>query len=164
MRAFHHAIGHRHRDLAREMVVAGADAPERLVARTDDRRPSLRRRGGIRGHRHDALQHARDGRRGEPVVAVTTLTRHGQQPRLGQPRQVSACGLRGNTGGSRELGGRQRTTIHQRREHIGAGGVADQSGGLGKGGAVAHRRPPAFEGEHRGVGPQDATALAGACR
>ena len=48
-----------------------------------------------------------------------------------QPREMAACGLRRDAGMAGKFTGRQRHAAHQRRQHVGAGGVAHQVGGFG---------------------------------
>jgi len=126
------------------MIVAGSRRPHRLVTRAgDDRtsRPLLFT--GQRGF-HDRFEHMRDRRRGEAVIVMPPLAMPGEQSGRGQPRKMPARGLRRDAGGARQLGGGQRSPVHQRHQHRGAAGIADKSGGFGKSGGREHRKAPRF--------------------
>src|SRR6185312_11676887 len=126
-----------------EMVVAGARVAQRgveLAGRAVARRP-------VGGDRHDALDHAADRRRRQPVVAVTPLLLRHEQPRLGQLGEVAAGGLRRDTRGIGELARGERPPVHQGTEHVGASRIAEQRRDFGDLYAFPHgphpsARPP----------------------
>ena len=100
--AFRHAIRDGNGHLAGQVVVAGAGAPQRPVPRTHDPAARIARR-----NRHDRLQHLRHRRRGEPVIAMPSLAGDAEQPRVDQPGEVPARGLRGDASNLRQFAGRQ---------------------------------------------------------
>jgi len=76
---------------------------------------------------------------------VPALAMPGEQPRRGQPRQMPTGGLRRDAGGARQFGGGQGAPVHQRHQHRGAAGIADQRGGFGESGGREHRRAPRLQ-------------------
>ena len=133
----HQRVGDRDAEPAGEMVVAGTRQAQRIVAR---RARSMAWRRLDRRHQADALQHARDQGRGDPVVAMPALADAAQQIGIGQPGEMAAGGLRRHAGDERQLLGRQRAAVHQRDQHVGARPVADQRRDLGNVRAIGHRR------------------------
>lgn len=64
------------------------------------------------------------------MVAMASLRAHDDQAGVDQFRPVPACRLRRHAGGGRELSCRQRPAIHERVEHVGPAGIADQRADL----------------------------------
>ena len=122
-------IGQRHAEPPGQVVVAGARRAQRLAAAPGGR-PHRLRGGG----RHHPLQHLADQRRSQTVIAMPTLLLSRQQAAIGELRQVPARGLRRYAGCLGELLGGQRAPVHQRRQHVGARGIAEQRSGRGDAG------------------------------
>ena len=91
-----------------------------------------------RGKALEALEHAGDIGIGEAVIAVAALLFLLDQAAGLQLRQMRACGLRRDAGLVREFARGQRAAGHQRRQHVGAGGIADQRGDHGDIGTCFH--------------------------
>ncbi|MND95367.1 hypothetical protein D3C80_876210 [compost metagenome] len=116
------------------MVVADARFAQRLVLRSRadaDRARAL-------GKAHQGFQNLRHILVGKTEITVTSLFLRFQELRVREFGQVPAGGLQRHTGGLRKLACGQRTSIHQRRQYVGAGRVADQRGDIGDQGAVFH--------------------------
>ena len=137
MAPLHHPVGYADGDLSRKMVVAGTGVPERLVTRAD-----RQWRAGFAaensGYRHDAFQHLGNRGRGQAVIAVPSLVFDRQQAGFRQPRQMTAGRLGRDAGRACQFRRRQSPSVHQRGQHVGAGGIADQGGGLGDGAGAQH--------------------------
>ena len=73
------------------------------------------------------------------MIAVAPLLLDGEQPRHGQARQVAAGRLRRDAGDARELGGRERASVHQRMQHARARGVSGKRGDFRERGIAGHR-------------------------
>ena len=90
-------IGHRHADLAREMVVAGAAEAEIGIA--PPRRGLGRRLGALAGQRHQRFDGVRHLARGQAIEAVAALGAGGQQVGLDHAGEMARRGLRRDAGG-----------------------------------------------------------------
>ena len=127
-------------------AAAGAAASCCRASARRDRRPDDRSRPG-RGAAPDPSarcapacgRRARRGPRGlraraatsgsaEAIIAVAALLFLLDQPAGLELRQMRTRGLRRDAGLVRQLARGQRAAGHQRRQHVGAGGIADQSG------------------------------------
>ena len=84
------------------------------------------------------LQHMGDVGAGEAVIAVTALFLRLDQPAGLELRQMRTRGLRRDAGLLRQLARGQRAAGHQRGQHVGARGIADQGGDHGDVGACFH--------------------------
>jgi hypothetical protein len=76
------------------------------------------------------------------MVAMTPVLLHRDQPGFGRPGQMPSRGLRRYAGSRGQFPGRQRTTIHQRIEHVRPAGIADQRPDLRQSGLPEHGRGP----------------------
>jgi hypothetical protein len=105
------------------MIVTAAREAQRVILR---RAWLIARRRLQRRHRLDAFEHARHQRRGDAVIAVAPLLCHGNEPRGGELAEMAAGGRPGDTRERGEFAGGERLPAHQRGQHGGARGVADQ--------------------------------------
>src|SRR3984885_6591909 len=131
---FFHAVEHLHAEIASEMIIADPRAAQRRILRPG----AHAQMAGTRGKPLKALQHTGDIGVGEAKVAVAALLFLLDQVTCLQFRQMRAGGLRRDAGLVRELACSQRAAGHQRRQHIGAGGIADQCCDHGDIGACFH--------------------------
>ena len=120
-------LGQSDAELSGQMVIAGAGAPQLLLAA---RSWPIARRGGDR-HIHDAFQHPPDMRTRQPVVMVTALLHEPKQLSVGQLGEVAAGGLRRDAGRIGELARGQCAAVKQRAQDVGARGIAHQRGHFG---------------------------------
>ena len=116
------------------MIVADARFPQRLVLRSRANADCVR----ALGKTHQRFQNMRHILVGKTEIAVTSLFFRFQELRLGELRQMPAGGLQGHAGGFGKLACGQRASVHQRRQDVGAGRVADQRGNIGDQGSVFH--------------------------
>jgi hypothetical protein len=72
------------------------------------------------------------------VVAVAALALRGEEVRGDELGEVPARGLRAHPRVPGEFPGRQGPPVHQGRDEVGAGRIADQGGDLGEGLAGDH--------------------------
>ena len=63
---------------------------------------------------------------------MPALLCQGEKPAFRKPGQMAARRLRRDATGKGELGGGQGAAAEQRRQHVGASGVADERGDLGE--------------------------------
>ena len=119
-----HAVEHLHAEIAGEMIVADPRAAQRRILRSGPH-PHM---AGTRGNALKSLEHAGDIGVGEAVIAVAALFFLLDQAAGLQLRQMRTRGLRGNASLMRQFARGQRAAGHQRRQHVGAGGIADQGG------------------------------------
>ncbi|MEY9273749.1 hypothetical protein ABIE90_003646 [Bradyrhizobium diazoefficiens] len=117
-----HGVEHLHAEIAGEMIVADARAPQRRILRSR----AHAHVAGASGEARKPFEHAGNVVVGEAVVAMPALLLRLDQPAGLELRKVRARRLRRDAGLLRELARGQRASVHQRREHVGAGGVADQ--------------------------------------
>ncbi len=119
-----HAVEHLHAEIAGQMIVANPRPAQRRILR-----PGAHTHvAGARGKTREALQHAGDVGAGEAIVTVAALFLRLDQAAGFQFCQMRACGLRRDTGLVSQLACSQRAAGHQRRQHVGAGGIANQRG------------------------------------
>ena len=132
-----------------EVIVTGATQQQRLVAR---RPRAVARRHLDGGHGHDALEHAGDERRGQPVVAMAALLDDREEPRLQELGEMRARRRRADPGREGQFSGGEGAAVQECVQNIGARRVADQGGDLGhRAGTGDHRskigtRPPQAQG------------------
>src|ERR1700738_3321963 len=104
------------------MILADPRAPQRRILRPGAH-PHM---AGARRKAREAFEHAGDIGIGEAIVAVAALLFLLDQAAGLQFAQMRTRGLRGDAGLVRQLARGQRAAGHQRRQHVGAGGIADQ--------------------------------------
>ena len=121
-------VGDRDAEPPGEMVVAGAGRRERRV---DAAQPRIGRVGFAADDRH-RLEHLRDERRGEAVVAVPALRLDGDEAAVEELREMAARGRRGDAGEEGELLRGPRPSVHEREKDARAGGIADDRGNPGE--------------------------------
>jgi hypothetical protein len=63
---------------------------------------------------------------------VPALLCQGEQPAFGHFGEMTARGLRRDAPGKGELGRSQGAAVEQRRQHVGASGIADERGDFGE--------------------------------
>ena len=73
------------------------------------------------------------------MIAVPPLLLDFEQPRHAQARQVGAGRLRRDAGDAGELGGGERTSVHQRVQHARARRVSGKRGDFRERGIAGHR-------------------------
>ena len=129
-----HAVEHLHAEIAGQMVVANPRAAQRRILRPGTHAHVT----GARRQTREALEHAGDIRIGEAIIAVAALLLRLDQAAGFQFGQMGARGLRGDAGLMRQLARGQRAAGHQRRQHVGARGIADQRGDHGNVGTCFH--------------------------
>ena len=129
-----HAVEHLHAEIAGEMIVADPRAAQRRILWSGAHAHVAR----ARRQPGEALEHAGDIGAGEAIVAVAALFLHFDQTAGFQLRQMRTRGLRRDAGLVRQFARGQRAAGHQRRQHVGAGGIADQCGDHGDIGACFH--------------------------
>ena len=116
------------------MVVADPRAAQRRILR-----PGAHAHvAGARGQAREALQHAGDVGIGEAVVAVAALLFRLDQAAGLELGEMRTRGLRRDAGLLRQLARGQRAAAHQRGQHVGARGIADQRGDHGDVGTCFH--------------------------
>jgi len=111
-------------ELTGEMVVTGSRRAHGRIARTSCRRRPHRLQS--RCHLHDAFDHLRDSRRGEPVITMPALLLDLHQAGGGHSCEVPARSLGSDAGDARKFGCRQRAPVHQRVQHCGTRRVAGE--------------------------------------
>ena len=129
-----HAVEHLHAEIAGEVVVADARAAQRRILRPGAHAHVADARGQPLQH----FEHAGDVLAGEAIIAVAALLLRLDQAAGLELGEMRACGLRRDAGLLRELACGQRAAAHQRGQHVGAGGIADQGGDHGDVGACFH--------------------------
>jgi len=129
-----HAVEHLHAEIACQMVVANPRAAQRRVLRSSADAHVT----GAGGEPRKALEHPGDVGIGEAIVAVTALLFLLDQPATLELSEMGTCGLRRDAGLMGEFGCGQGAACHQRGEHVGAGGIADQRGDHGDIGTCFH--------------------------
>ena len=124
-------IGQRHAETAGDMVVAGARRAQLIVA-VPARPITLR---SVGRDDHDALDHARDlaaSRAGSSNAGPCLVSE--SKVRLPQLGEMLARRLRRHAGDVSKLARRQRASVDQRHQNVGARRIADQRGNFGDGG------------------------------
>ncbi len=104
------------------MIVADARMAQRRVFRPG----SHAHVAGARGKSLKALEHGGDIGIAEAIIAVAALLLLRDQPAGLELGQMRTRGLRRDAGLVRQLARGQRAPGHQRRQHVGARGIADQ--------------------------------------
>ena len=128
------AVEHLHAEIAGEVVVADACPPQRRILR-----PGAHAHvAGARCKASEPFQHAGHVGAGEAIVAVPALLLRLYQAAGLELGEMRARGLRRDAGFLRKLAGGERAAAEQRRQHVGAGGIADQRGNHGDIGAFFH--------------------------
>ena len=116
------------------MVVADPGAAQRRILR-----PGAHAHvAGARGEARKPFEHAGDVGAGEAVVAVAALLLRLDQPAGLELGQMRTGGLRRDAGLLRQLARGQRAAGHQRGQHVGTRGIADQGGDHGDIGSGFH--------------------------
>src|SRR6266852_1063463 len=129
-----HAVEHLHAEIAGEMIVANPRAAQRRILWS-------RAHAHVTGTRREtceAFEHAGDIGAGEAIIAVAALFLRFNQAAGFQLRQMRTRGLRRDAGLVCQLARGQGAAGHQRRQHVGTGGIADQCGDHGDIGACFH--------------------------
>ena len=130
-----HAVEHLHAEIAGQVIVANPRPAQRRILR-----PGAHAHvAGAGGEPREALEHAGDVGIAEAVIAVAALLFLFDQAAGLELRKMRTRGLRRDAGLLRQLARGQRAAGHQRREHVGAGGIADQRGDHGDIGTCFHR-------------------------
>ncbi len=132
----HQAVGQRHAEAARQMVVAGARLLEILVDARARAIPGWPLHGGDR----HAFEHLADERRGQTIIAMPALGHEAEKARPGQFRQMPAGGLCRNARPIGKLAGGQGLAAHKGREDVCPRAVAHQRANLGDSIAGNHSR------------------------
>ena len=129
-----HAVEHLHAEIAGEVIVADPRAPQRRLLR-----PGAHAHvAGALGQARKPFEHMGDVGAGEAVVAVAALLLRLDQAAGFELRQMRTRGLRRDAGLVRQLARGQRAAGHQRGQHVGARGIADQRGDHGDIGSCFH--------------------------
>jgi len=129
-----HAVEHLHAEVAGQMVVADPGAAQRRIL-GPGADPQM---AGPRREALEPFQYRGDIGVGETVIAVAALLFLLDQAAGLQLRKVRARGLRRDAGLDRQFARGQRAAGHQRHQHVGARGIADQCGDHGDIGACFH--------------------------
>jgi len=127
-------VEHLHAEIARQMVIANPRAAQRRILRTGAHAHVT---GACRKPRK-TLEHAGDIGAGEAIVAVAALLLRLDQAAGFELRKMRARGLRRDAGLGAQARSRSARGGHQRRQHVGARGIADQCGDHGDIGACFH--------------------------
>ena len=123
----HKCIGNSDSYLASQVIVATSGKTERIVVR----RPRLTAGWDLyRGDNLDALQHGRDQRGCDPIIAEAALVSDSQKPRGNQLAQVAARRRARDMGAVSKLSGRQRLAAHKGVKHRRSRSVTHESGHL----------------------------------
>jgi len=128
------AVEHLHAEIAGQMIVADPRPPQRRLFRSGAHAGMA----GALGQASKAFEHMGDVGAGETVVAVTALFLRLDQAAGFELCQMRTRGLRRDAGLVRQLARGQRAAGHQRGQHVGARGIADQRGDHGNVGACFH--------------------------
>jgi hypothetical protein len=80
------------------------------------------------GDRNQALDRGRDVGIGETEIAGAALLARRHEARSLELGEMAACRGQRDARFGREFGAAQGETRHQRHQHVGAGGIADQGG------------------------------------
>ena len=120
-------IGNSDSHLASQVIVTTSGKTERIV--TCRARLAARRHlyGGDDLH---ALQHGRDQRRRDSIIAEATVASDSQKPRGNQFAQVAARRRARDIGAVSKLSGRQRLAAHERVKHRRSRSITHESGQL----------------------------------
>src|SRR5205085_2623126 len=129
-----HAVEHLHAEIAGEMVVANPRPAQRRILRSR----ADAHMTGTRSEARKPFEHAGDTGAGETLIAMAALPLRLDQAADLEFRQMRTRGLRRDAGFLRELARGQRAAAHQRREHVGTRGIADQGGDHGDIGTCFH--------------------------
>ena len=121
----HKCICNRDSYLASQVIVATSGKTECIVV--------CRPRPMARWHLYggddlDALQHCRDQRGRDPIIAEAALASDSQKPRGNQLAQVAARRRARDIGAVSKLGGRQRLAAHKGAKHRRSRSVTHESG------------------------------------
>ena len=119
----HERVSDGHANLPSQMIVAGAREAKRIVPH---RARLVARRDLDRADGDDAFQHARDQRRGDPIVAISPLFDDGDEPRLDELEKVLACGGTRDSGEIGKFGAGQSLTTHEGGQNGCARGIPDE--------------------------------------
>jgi hypothetical protein len=117
-----HAVEHLHPEIAGEMIVADPGAAQRRVLWSGSH-PHV---AGAGREALEAFEYGGDIGVAEAIIAVAALLFLFDQPSGLELGKVRTRGLRRDARLVGELAGGQRATGHQRRQHVGARGVANQ--------------------------------------
>ncbi len=128
------AVEHLHAEVAGEVIVADPGAAQRRVLRPGAH-PQM---AGAGGQPRKAFQHAGNVGIGKPIIAMAALLFLFDQAASLELREMRTRGLRRDAGFLRQFGCGERAAVHQRGQHVGAGGVADEGGDHGDIGTCFH--------------------------
>jgi hypothetical protein len=121
----HKCIGNSDSYLASQVIVATSGKTERIVLCRSRLTAGWHLYGG---DDLDALQHCRDQRGCDPIIAEAALASDSQKPRGNQFAQVPARRRAGDVGALRKLSGRQRLAAHKGIKHRRSRSVTHESG------------------------------------
>src|SRR6202171_4073986 len=121
----HKCIGNSDSGLASQMIVATSGKTECIVVGRPRLTARWRLYGGDDLH---ALQHCRNQRGRDPIIAEAALVSDRQKPRGNQLAQVAARRRARDVGAVSKLSGRQRLAAPKGAKHRGRGGVPTDAG------------------------------------